>query len=419
MVKETKFYDLLGVSPKATPEELKKAYRKLALKHHPDKNPEPDSAEKFKTISQAYEVLSDEKKRQIYDEGGEQAIKEGLDKGGGGFSSPMDIFDMFFGGNMSGRRGGGGPRKGKDVVHQLSVTLENLYSGTVRKLALQKKVICVNCEGSGGKKGVSAEKCSNCRGTGMQVRIQQLGPGMVQQIQSQCPQCQGQGEAISPKDRCKNCNGRKIVHERKILEVHVDQGMKDGQKITFAGEGDQEPSLEPGDIIIILDEKAHSTFQRHGGDLVTKLEIDLVEALCGFQRTITTLDNRTLVISHIPGEVMKNGDIRQIMNEGMPTYRSPYDKGRLIVQFSVKFPEKIDPENAAKLETLLPPRQVVEIPSSAEECMLMDVDAGQMPGKGRAGSSSGVTGFHNGGNYDDDDDERHGHGPQGVQCQTQ
>merc|ERR1712240_885724 len=224
-------------------------------------------------------------------------------------------------------------------------------------------------------------KCSNCRGTGMQVRIQQLGPGMVQQIQSQCSSCQGQGEAISPKDRCKNCSGRKIVHERKILEVHVDQGMKDGQKITFAGEGDQEPGLEPGDIIIILDEKAHPTFTRHGG---------------------------ALVITHIPGEVMKNGDIRQIMNEGMPTYRSPYDKGRLIIQFSVKFPEKIDPTNVGKLEALLPPRQVVEVPSAAEECMLMDVDPSQMPGKGRGGSSS-----HNGNVYDDDDDERHGHGPQG------
>jgi DnaJ family protein A protein 1 len=289
-----------------------------------------------------------------------------------------------------------------------------LYSGTVRKLALQKKVICTNCEGSGGKKGVAPEKCSNCRGTGMQVRIQQLGPGMVQQIQSQCSSCQGQGEAISPKDRCKNCSGRKIVHERKILEVHVDQGMKDGQKITFAGEGDQEPGLEPGDIIIILDEKAHPTFTRHGGDLVIKMELDLVEALCGFQRTVTTLDDRTLVITHIPGEVMKNGDIRQIMNEGMPTYRSPYDKGRLIIQFSVKFPEKIDPTNVGKLEALLPPREAVEIPSAAEECMLMDVDPSQMPGKGRGGSSS-----HNGNVYDEDDDERHGHGPQGVQCQTQ
>jgi DnaJ family protein A protein 1 len=190
--------------------------------------------------------------------------------------------------------------------------------------------------------------------------------------------------------------------------------MKDGQKITFSGEGDQEPGLEPGDIIIILDEKAHPTFQRHRGDLVTKMELDLVEALCSFQRTITTLDDRTLVISHIPGEVMKHGDIRQIMNEGMPTYRSPYDKGRLIVQFSVKFPEKIDATNVGKLEALLPPREAVEVPSTAEECMLMDVDPNQMPGKGRGGSVS-----HNGNVYDEDDDDRHGHGPQGVQCQTQ
>merc|ERR1712025_263660 len=294
-----------------------------------------------------------------------------------------------------------GPRRTKNLVHQLSVSLEDMYNGVVRKLALQKNVICDACDGVGGKQG-AVQKCPNCRGTGMQVRIQQLGPGMMQQIQSMCGECHGEGERVDPKLRCKKCSGKKVNRERKILEVEVNKGMEDGQKITFSGEGDQEPGLEPGDIIIILDEKAHPTFQRHGGDLVTKMELDLVEALCGFQRTVTTLDDRTLVITHIPGEVMKHGDVRQIMNEGMPTYRSPYDKGRLIIQFSVKFPEKIDASNVGQLESLLPPREPVEVPSTAEECMLMDVDSSQMPGKGRSGSSS-----HNGNVYDEDDDERH------------
>merc|ERR1712193_259682 len=209
---------------------------------------------------------------------------------------------------MSGRRGGGGPRKGKDVVHQLSVSLENLYSGTVRKLALQKKVICSNCEGSGGKKGVAPEKCTNCRGSGMQVRIQQLGPGMMQQIQSMCGECQGQGERIDPKLRCKKCNGRKVNRERKILEVQVDKGMEDGQKITFSSEGDQEPGLEPGDIIIVLDEKAHDKFKRSGTDLIMKQNVNITEALCGFKKTVPTLDDRTLVIQTVPGEVIKTGD---------------------------------------------------------------------------------------------------------------
>lgn len=232
MVKETKFYDILGVKPGCSADDLKKAYRKLALKYHPDKN--PNEGERFKQISQAYEVLSDPEKKAIYDQGGEQAIKEG--GVGGGFSSPMDLFDMFFGGGMGPSRGRRRERKGKDVVHQLTVSLEELYKGTVRKLALQKNVICDKCEGRGGKKG-AVEQCPTCKGMGMQVQVQQLGPGMLQQIQTVCPECRGQGERINPKDRCKQCQGKKVVRDRKILEVHVDKGMVDGQKIVFNGEG--------------------------------------------------------------------------------------------------------------------------------------------------------------------------------------
>merc|ERR1719495_874646 len=158
----------------------------------------------------AYEILSNPEKRRLYDQAGEQGIKEG-GSGGGGFSSnPMDIFDMFFGGGDPFGRGGGrrGPRRTKNLVHQLSVSLEDMYNGTVRKLALQKNVICDSCDGVGGKAG-AVQKCPNCRGTGMQVRIQQLGPGMMQQIQSMCHECNGNGERIDPKLRCKKCNGKK------------------------------------------------------------------------------------------------------------------------------------------------------------------------------------------------------------------
>ncbi|XP_017783540.1 PREDICTED: dnaJ homolog subfamily A member 1 [Nicrophorus vespilloides] len=376
MVKETKFYDILGVKPGASPDELKKAYRKLALKYHPDKN--PNEGEKFKQISQAYEVLSDPEKKRIYDQGGEQALKEG-GGGGGGFSSPMDLFDMFFngGGGFGGGRGRGRREKrGKDVVHQLSVTLEELYKGAVRKLALQKNVICDKCEGRGGKKG-AVESCPTCGGSGLQVQVQQLGPGMIQQIQSMCSDCQGHGERINPKDRCKNCNGKKVVRDRKILEVHVDKGMTDGQRIIFNGEGDQEPEHEAGDIIIVLDEKAHPLYKRSGSDLIIRLDLHLAEALCGYQRLINTLDGRDLVITCIPGEVTKHGDVKCILNEGMPTYKDPFQKGRMIVQFLVEFPTSIDPAKIPALEQCLPPRPEIMIPDQAEECFLENFDTEQ------------------------------------------
>lgn len=177
MVKETKFYDILGVSPTASDSDLKKAYRKLALKYHPDKN--PNAGEKFKEISMAYEVLSDSDKRKIYDQHGEQGIKEG-GGGGGGFHSPMDIFDMFFGGGGMGGRGPRGPRRTKNLMHQLSVSLEDMYNGTTRKLALQKNVICSDCNGIGGKEG-AVQPCTTCRGTGMQVSDQ--GTTLVQDVQ--------------------------------------------------------------------------------------------------------------------------------------------------------------------------------------------------------------------------------------------
>lgn len=398
MVKETGFYDLLNVKPDATPDEIKKSYRKLALKCHPDKNPDdPDAQEKFKSISMAYEVLSDAKKREMYDKVGEQGLKEG--GGGGDFSSPMDIFDMFFGGG--GRRSKS--NKGKDVIHQLSVSLEDMYNGSTRKLALQKNVICEKCEGRGGKAGAVA-KCMTCKGSGTQVLLNQIGAGMYQQIHTSCRECDGQGEKINAKDMCKTCNGKKIVHERKILEVHIDKGMEDGQKISFAGEGDQSPGLEPGDIIIILEEKEHPLFKRKDMDLVMKMDITLNEALTGFQKSIKTLDNRQIIISSLPGEFIKPNCIKAVLNEGMPMYKNPFEKGRLVINFNVKFPEsrEIDLKTISELEKLLPAKPKVTIPKDAEILELVDLDPAYERSKRQDA-------------YEDDDMQ----GPKRVQCANQ
>merc|ERR1719430_588093 len=312
--------------------------------------------------------------------------------------NPLDIFDMFFGGDPFGRGGGGprtrGPRRTKNLVHQLSVSLEDMYNGTVRKLALQKNVICDACEGVGGKPGCYV-KCQSCRGTGMQIRIQQIGPGMMQQIQSICQECHGEGESVDPKLRCKRCNGKKVNRERKILEVNVDKGMEDGQKITFSEEGDQEPGLEPGDIMIVLDEKEHPIFKRNGMDLVMKMDISLTEALTGLRKAIKTLDERTLVIQTVRGEVTKTGDLKMVRGEGMPQYRNPFEKGRLIIQFNVIFPPAVEPI----------------LPDDVDEVDLNDFD----PEADRQQQQ-----HHRRHHYDDDDEGHHGHpGGPGVQCATQ
>ncbi|XP_057398290.1 dnaJ homolog subfamily A member 4 isoform X3 [Balaenoptera acutorostrata] len=238
----------------------------------------------------------------------------------------------------------------------------------------------------------------------MQIHIQQIGPGMVQQIQTVCIECKGQGERINPKDRCESCSGAKVIREKKSIEVHVEKGMKDGQKILFHGEGDQEPELEPGDVIIVLDQKDHSVFQRRGHDLIMKMKIQLSEALCGFKKMIKTLDDRVLIITSKSGEVVKHGDLKCVPNEGMPIYKAPLEKGTLIIQFLVTFPEKhwLSQDKLPQLEALLPPRQKVRITDDMDQVELKEFSPNEQNWRQHREA------------YEEDDD-----GPRaGVQCQT-
>jgi DnaJ family protein A protein 1 len=188
--------------------------------------------------------------------------------------------------------------------------------------------------------------------------------------------------------------------------------MEDGQKVTFSGEGDQEPGLEPGDIIIVLDEKAHALFKRNGQDLIMKMDISLTEALTGLKKAVKTLDERTLVIQTVRGEVIKSGDLKMVRGEGMPQYRNPFEKGRLIIQFNVVFPPSLEPSVAEKLASILPPADEPILPDEVDEVDLNDFDpeADRQQQHHRMGH----------GHYDDDDEGHHGHpGGPGVQCATQ
>lgn len=429
MVVDTKLYDLLGVAPNASTNEIKKQYKKLARQHHPDKAG-PESGEKFKEISFAHEILSDADKREVYDRYGEKGLSEGGmasgmedllghifggGGGGGGMFSGFGGFDPF-GMGMGGMRGGRRSqrrRRGEDTVHPLRVTLEDLHNGKVSKLKLRKKVICVTCKGAGGK-GNAVQQCFSCHGNGVKISIQPIGPGMVQQVQRVCPDCSGEGEVIDPKNRCKKCLGKKVIEETKILEVQVDKGMKDGQKVTFRGEGDQQPGVETGDVIIVLQQQPHNRFTRQGDDLHMNLSIGLTEAICGFKIPIQHLDNRELLVSNNAGKVVEPGTKRVILNEGMPMFRNPSEKGHLYIQFEVIFPENnfIDTETIAALEALLPARetQMEHDPSEVEETNLMNLADTRGYGSSEA--------------YHEDDEEYgdgpgHAHGGPGVQCASQ
>lgn len=410
MVKDSKYYDLLGVSVSATEIEIKKAYRKSALKYHPDKNPSAEAAEKFKEVSSAYEVLSDSEKRQVYDQFGEEGLSGGAGGAGGfggfgGFGD--DIFSQFFGGAPGDGRPRG-PQRGRDIKHEIAVTLEELYKGRTAKLALNKQILCKGCNGRGGKEG-AVKKCSSCNGQGYKFVTRQMGP-MIQRFQTECEACAGTGDIIDPKDRCKSCNGKKVANERKILEVHVDPGMKDGQKIVFKGEADQAPDVIPGDVIFVVSEKPHKNFQRVGDDLVYEAEIDLLTAVAGGEFSLEHVSGDWLKVAIVPGEVISPGMRKVVEGKGMPIAKFG-GYGNLLVTFKINFPPNhfTSDENLKKLEEILPPRAKTTIPSKAhvEDCVLSEFDAAKYNRQnGRGGQS-----------YDDDDDE-HG-GAEGVQCASQ
>ncbi|KAI8637243.1 DnaJ C terminal domain-containing protein [Parasitella parasitica] len=383
------------------------------MKYHPDKN--PDEGERFKEISHAYEILSDPESRASYDRFGE----DGPGGGAGGYGmSADDLFANLFGG------GGGGmgfdfggddfhrhgmprrPRRGKSTNSPLNVTLEDLYLGKKTKLALQKSVICSNCEGKGGKTGAT-KKCGACKGRGFQVVMRQVGMGMIQQMQVPCAECDHTGEIA--KDRCKKCKGKKVTGQKKYLEVFIEKGMQDGQKIVMKGEGDQEPGVEPGDIILVLGQKEHGTFTREGNDLLCHVKISLIEALCGFDKAIVThLDGRGIQVKQPAGHVIKPGMVKRIPNEGMPTYKRPDARGDLYIVFDVEFPPDNFTVDYSKLESILPKRPTTEPEQEIiDECNLIDAN---MESFGASSQSRNV--------YEEDDqedDEDHG----GVRCAQQ
>jgi len=223
-----------------------------------------------------------------------------------------DLFSQFFGGGGLGSMFGGGmretgPKKARTIPHTHKVSLEDIYNGKTSKLALNKSIICPACSGRGGKEG-AVKTCTGCQGQGMKTMMRQMGP-MIQRFQTVCPDCSGEGEIVKDKDRCKKCQGKKTIVERKVLHVPVDRGVPSGQVISFPGDGDQYPGVEPGDVVFEIEQKPHEKFTRKGDDLIYKAKIHLYTALAGGQIRIQHLDTqpRFIVLNIYPGEVIQPG----------------------------------------------------------------------------------------------------------------
>jgi len=384
-VDTNKLYETLGVAKTADEKEIKKAYRKLAVKHHPDKG---GDEHKFKEINAAYEILSDAEKRSKYDKYG----LEGVADDGPGGASPDDLFSMFFGGGGGPRGSARGPARGEDVNHPLKCNLEDLYNGKTVKLAVNRQVI------------VGEPKlCSSCDGQGVVIELRQIALGMVQQIQRRCTDCGGEGYRAETKK------------ERKVLEVLIEKGMKHKSKVVFRGMADEKPNLEPGNINFIIQEKPHETFKRKGADLLITKTLSLNEALCGFEFTLKHLDGREIVIRSQPGEVIQPEDgngkpyVKIVSGEGMPSLGQPFVKGDLYVLFTVEFPVsgELDADTISKLKDLLPgaPMPLEDVDEETAEIHHLDEADVTRFGKGGVQTSDQA--------YDSDDS---GAG-QGVQCQ--
>ncbi|MEH6558533.1 MAG: molecular chaperone DnaJ [Oceanicoccus sp.] len=312
------YYEILGVARDSSEKDIKKAYRRVAMKFHPDRNPDDkDSEEKFKEASEAYEILSDSQKRSAYDQYGHDAVSGNAGAGGfgGGNGNFGDIFGDVFGDIFGGGGGGGrsrGPARGSDLRYNLDVDLEEAVKGTEVKIRVPTLVGCEPCNGSGAKKGSSPVTCTTCGGIG-QVRMQQ-GFFSVQQT---CPNCRGKGKMIS--DPCNSCHGQGLKEETKTLSVKVPPGVDTGDRIRLSGEGEAGPDGGPsGDLFVQINVRAHSIFERDGKNLYCEVPISITDASLGGDLEVPTLDGRVKL--KIPEET-QTGKLFRLRGKGVAPVR--------------------------------------------------------------------------------------------------
>jgi molecular chaperone DnaJ len=357
------YYEILGVGKTATADELKKAYRKVAMQYHPDRNPGDKAAEeKFKEAAEAYEVLSDADKRAKYDRFGHQAFAPGQGGFGGGHASNMedifsqfgdifgdDIFGSFFGGGQRRSGGGGGrPRgtRGSNLRVKLKLTFEEAAKGVTKTIKVKKYVGCNTCGGSGAKDKGSVQTCSTCGGSGQVRKVTNTFLGQMQTVTT-CPTCNGEGTTITAK--CGNCKGEGRVYGEEMVTVDIPAGVQEGMQLSMSGKGNAgERGGAPGDLIILIEEEAHKELQRDGLNVAFELHISFPDAAFGTQVEVPTIDGRAKI--KIPAGT-QSGKIFRLKGKGFPDVNG-YQKGDQLVHVNVWTPQNLTTEEKEALEKL-------------------------------------------------------------------
>jgi molecular chaperone DnaJ len=360
------YYDILGVSKNSPADEIKKAYRKLAIKYHPDKNPDDKASEdKFKEAAEAYEVLSNPEKKQRYDQFGHAGAQGGFGGGYGGggmnmediFSQFGDVFgggggaggspfDSFFGGGGQSSRGGRRAQRGTNLRIKVKLTLEEIANGVEKKIKVNKQIVCDTCDGTGAKDKNSFSSCKTCGGSGAVRRVTNTILGQMQTT-STCPTCNGEGSTISAK--CNTCHGDGVSRGEETISINIPAGVSEGMQLSMSGKGNAAPrGGVPGDLIILVEETPHDSLKREGINIIYDLHVSFVDATLGASVEVPTIDGKARIKLE-PGT--QGGKILRLKGKGIPEVNS-YHKGDQLIQINIWTPKILNNEERELLETL-------------------------------------------------------------------